>query len=101
MTIKTSQDKIQILIFKTMNLKNIPWKKVLTIFYITLISAYILWDLGNRTVNLFRSQGYERAVFDLINQAENENCSPFTIIMENKRIELVNVNCLQNETSIE
>ena len=43
--------------------------------------------------------GQADAVAQLINQAENPGCQPFTVYNQQKKVELVNVTCLQAATT--
>ena len=70
-------------------------KKIIIIILIAFFALYFLWDISVKAANSFRSQGYELAIMQMMDQAENENCLPFDIYMGDKEISLINVECLQ------
>jgi hypothetical protein len=78
-----------------MNFKKIFTKKTIIVLFVVLISAYFVWDVSQRVVIFFRLQGYEHAITQLIKQAENEDCAPFTIFSGEKEISVINVSCLE------
>ena len=76
-------------------------KKIIVIILIVFFSLYFLRDISVKAANSFRLQGYELAVMQIIDQAENEDCLPFNIFMNNKEISLMNTECLQMTDSVE
>ncbi len=76
-------------------------KKILLILFIILLSSYVLWDMSLRVVNYFRMQGYEIAVMEMVRQAENEECAPFSIFTGEKNISLINISCLQEGEDVQ
>jgi len=78
-------------------IKNIDIKKALFTLLIILLSGYVLWDISLRLVNNFRMQGYEIAVMEMARQAQNEECHPFELFVEEESIGLINIDCLQEE----
>ena len=70
-------------------------KKITLIILIAFFSLYFLWDISVKAVDGFRSQGYRLAVTQMMNEAENEDCLPFNIFMDDKEVNLINVECLQ------
>lgn len=82
-----------------MKLKNLNFKKITLVLVIVLLSSYVLWDISGRLANTFRMQGYQAAVNEMIEQADNEECEPFNIFSDDKEVDLVNVECLEQESS--
>lgn len=76
-------------------------KKIIMVFIIACLGAYVAWDVSVRIVNRFRLQGYKMAVVEMIMKAENENCEPFSVFAEEKRVNLINIACFQNMGDIE
>jgi hypothetical protein len=71
-------------------------KKILIWTFAVLICGYVAWDVSLKVVNYFRMQGYEYAIVEIVNQAENEDCGYFPIFIGDKEINLINVECLQS-----
>lgn len=78
-----------------MNFAKINIKKLLLFLLIALLAGYVLRDVYLRTVSNFQLQGYAIAVNELVEQAENRECLPFNIFFGEKKITLINVDCLQ------
>lgn len=81
-----------------MKLKDINKKKVLLWFLVVWFIAsvfYFSWLFLVRRANLIFQSGYSSALNDLLTQAENEECSSFSIFIEERRAELINIECLQ------
>ena len=70
-------------------------KKISIIIFVAILSLYFIWDISVETVNRFRFQGYELAVMQIVDQAENEDCLPFNVFMGNREVDLINMECLQ------
>jgi predicted secreted protein len=74
--------------------KKIQYKKILMNLFIALVSFYALWNLCINTFNHFWRQGYNSAVLQTIEQAENQECAPFSVFTQEKTINLINIDCL-------
>ncbi len=81
--------------------KKIDIKRAFLTLFIAFLACYVLSDLAGKTVNSIRLQGYTMAVKEMIKQAENEECFPFNIFSGEKNVELINVDCLQQNTGME
>lgn len=68
---------------------------VLLIILIVLVVGYIGRDLylGMQQNMLYR--GYEVAVQDMMNEAQNEHCAPFPVFVEDDVVYLIDVDCLE------
>jgi len=77
------------------DLKEINIKKVLIGLIIVFLAGYVIYDVSLKLVSGFRLQGYQIAVQEIVAQAENEECYPFEIFLGEKKVSLINVNCLQ------
>jgi hypothetical protein len=75
--------------------KKIQYKKILMNLFIALISFYALWNLCLTVFNRFWLQGYNTAILQIIEQAENDECAPFSVFNQEKTINLINVDCLE------
>lgn len=82
-----------------MHFKNI--KRYLIFLLVVFLATYVLWDISVKFANHFRSQGYEIAIRDMIEEASKEDCKIFDVYAGNKKIELINVDCLYREEEIE
>ena len=78
-----------------MNIQKYPIKKILIIIFAVLIIAYVIWDISVKLVNYLRLQGYEIAIMEMVREAENKECAPFGIFVEDKTINLINIDCLE------
>ena len=67
---------------------------VLLVWFIVSI-FFLVWFFSAQTKENIFLQGYVAAINDLIIQAENEQCLPFPIFIEDRRVELINIQCLQ------
>ena len=76
---------------------NFNLKKALFILLVFFLVGYILYDVSLKTVNNLRTQGYYTAINETIIQAEGEDCQPFRVFLGEKSVDLINVNCLQEE----
>ncbi|MBZ1356459.1 MAG: hypothetical protein KY054_01650 [Candidatus Nealsonbacteria bacterium] len=63
---------------------------ILLIISLSFISV-IIW---RNTKNFLISQGYAMAVSNLIDAAENEDCAPFPVHLEERSVQLINIDCL-------
>ncbi len=86
---------------RKVNFKKINIKKVLTTALIVFLAGYVSWDISSRMVSHFRLQGYTIAVSETMRQAKNEDCYPFSIFFGEEEINLINVDCLQQNTGME
>ncbi len=71
------------------------------IVMLVLSFSYVVYDVSMGVRNNLIYSGYEIAIHELISQAENERCEPFSIFYEDKNINLVNVDCLQQQAATE
>jgi hypothetical protein len=72
-------------------------KKTLIVVVIVFLAGYVIYDVSLKVISGFRLQGYQIAVQELVKQAENEECYPFEIFTGEKRINLINIDCLQSQ----
>lgn len=70
-------------------------KKILIWVFAILVCGYVAWDVSLKVVDYFRAQGYEYAITAVVRQAENEDCAYFPVFVGDKKINLINVECLQ------
>ncbi|MBI2463980.1 hypothetical protein HYV57_03420 [Candidatus Peregrinibacteria bacterium] len=76
------------------------------ILYITLSSGFIFFTLYNNfKINIIQkayTKGQQDAevatVQKIIQQAENTDCKPFQVFINEKKVNLMNIACLQAET---
>ncbi len=84
-------------------MENNKWNKqkttvVVLVVLLALSVSYVAWDIaGKIRVGLFW-QGYELAVREIIREAKNKECRPFSVFTEEERVELINIECLQEST---
>ncbi len=83
-----------------MDIKRIDVKKVLMTVLIVVLAGYVFWDISLRIVNHFQLQGYTVAVNEMMRQAKNENCEPFSIFAGEDEVHLINIDCLQQQTEM-
>jgi hypothetical protein len=78
-----------------------------TSVWILLSIAYIaidIWDdFKKEQLNAALQSGYQQGVTDTVNQAitqaENEKCEPFSMYNKDKKIDVINVACLKQNTA--
>ncbi len=62
--------------------------------------SYIVWDIWSdfriHSINQAYQSGRTDTISQLINQAENEACQPFSVSDGERRVQLINVACLDN-----
>ncbi len=83
-----------------MDIKKINVKKVLVTVLIVFLAGYVFWDISLRIMNHFRLQGYSVAVSEMMRQAKNENCEPFSIFAGEEQVHLINIDCLQQQAEM-
>ncbi len=77
-------DKIRIVIY------------LLTVWFV-LSLGYLGWQyVAGRSQGAFL-RGYEWAIREMVAEAKNEECRPFSIFAGEERVELINIECLQVE----
>lgn len=73
--------------------------KILTIMWFVAATGYVAYDqyLGYkvRGMQAAYQQGYADSVAQLIGEAEKNQCQPFEVKKDDKKIQLVNGQCLQ------
>lgn len=79
-------------------LKNINYKKVALILWIVLSVAYILFDQATKLLNNVYIQWRANAVYEIITQVTKE-CKPINIYVWDKKVDIVNVECLKEATN--
>ena len=67
---------------------------VLVIWFI-LSASYISWGISRSMSDAIFLNGYASAISDIMVQAENEQCFPFPVFLEDRVVELINVGCLE------
>ena len=74
---------------------------VVIAIYVALSLGYILFtewrDYQANSLQQSFLEGRTFTIQQIIQQAENENCQPFFIFSDEKRVNLVNLDCLQLE----
>jgi len=80
---------------KKIDFKKIPYKNIAKTLFIVLISFYALWNLSQEVVGRFWLQGRNFTVLEIIRQAKNEECVPFSVFSEDEAVNLINIDCLQ------
>ncbi len=83
-----------------MDIKKIDVKKALVTILIVFLAGYVFWDISLRIVSHFRLQGYSLAVSEMVRQAKNEECEPFSIFAGEEQVNLINIDCLQQQTGM-
>ncbi len=83
-----------------MDISKIDTKKVIVTTLVIVLAGYVLWDISLRVVGNFRLQGYAIAVNEMVRQAKNENCEPFSLFTEEEQVHLINIECLQQEAEM-
>ncbi len=80
---------------------------IVVVLYIAISLGYILYGQWQdfRADSAQRSflEGRALTIEQIIQQAEDENCQPFFVFSDDKRVNLINIDCLQtvepNQTS--
>ncbi len=73
-------------------------RKILTgvlLAWFVLSASYISWGISKNVSDAIFVRGYTAAVYDIMNQAENEQCIPFPIFLDERVAELINIECLE------
>lgn len=77
------------------------WQKPLLFVMVVILFSYIGWGMANEkvseVVNEARFDGYSIAISELVDAAENENCNPFPVNFKDKKVTLINIDCLIQE----
>ncbi len=70
---------------------------ILIFVWVVLSSVYIVHDLWNEGLKFSFKTGYEKAQFDTINSIIDraQICEAFDAFIDQKRVTLINVECLQ------
>ena len=75
------------------------WKTILLTLWVIFSFAYISYNMFDNFRNQVLQNAYmtgkAETVNALITQAENKECKPFNVYIENKKVDLINVACLQ------
>jgi hypothetical protein len=82
---------------KKIDFKKINIKKGLIVLLFVGLASYVFYDVSLKLRSNFRLQGYSVAVAELVEQAKNEECYPFNIFFGEEEINLINVDCLQQQ----
>ena len=93
-------------IAKTKEWSSFDWKAyvlpgyitISAIFIVYMIYSFIVWGVYNLGVNSGAQRGYQAAVAELMNQASSK-CEPVELTLEDKKIQVVNVACLQQSST--
>lgn len=75
-------------------------QKLLIIVLIVLVlalSSYFAFDFFGKYKQKLVFQGYYIAIDEVMNSANNENCEPFSVYYGNDTINLVKLDCLENQ----
>lgn len=82
-----------------MNLSTFNWKTTLlviwAIFSVVYISYSIFDNFKNGVLQNAYITGQNNTVSSLIDQASNKECKPFNVYAGDKKVDLINVACLQ------
>lgn len=74
------------------NKKNIvTWTLVV---WFVLSASYISWGVSKNMSDSIFLKGYVSAVSDIMNRAEDQQCAPFPIFLEERKVDLINIQCL-------
>lgn len=72
--------------------------KLAIILWMVFSIGYICWDVWNdfkvKSVSQAYQTGRNETVNQLISQAENKECQPFSVFTDQKQIQLINIVCL-------
>lgn len=73
------------------------------LFSIAYIANDVWMDFQNERINAALRSGYDQGVADTVSQAmtqaENEKCDPFSIYNKEKKVDVINVACLKQNTA--
>ncbi|EKD44588.1 MAG: hypothetical protein ACD_71C00087G0003 [uncultured bacterium (gcode 4)] len=82
-----------------MKVPTINWKATLLTLWVIFSFAYITYNMyDNFKTNVIQNAylaGQNDTVKALITQAENKECKPFNVYAGDKKVDLINVTCLQ------
>ncbi len=82
-----------------MSLSNISWKNVLLGFWVIFSFVYISYNIFDNFRNGVLQNAYvagqNNTINSLIEQASNKECKPFNVYSGDKKVDLINVACLQ------
>lgn len=91
--------------FHYMNITKQQLIKGAVALYIVLSLVYLLYSLwGSIVVGYGQkafTQGREATIAQLIQQAEDKNCQPFSVYTTEKTVQLINITCLKEPESEE
>ena len=77
----------------------IPGKQLFVLLWVAFSIIYISWDIYNDViVNMYNKgflQGKAFAINSLIQETEKEDCQPIPIFNDQKKVYVINVECLQ------
>lgn len=73
------------------------WQKFFLIVLLILSLSYLAWDFWGKQKNNWMSRGYAVAVSELIEAANDPNCSPFPVRFDERSVYLINYDCLLGE----
>jgi len=76
-------------------------KKFLIFFLILLILlsfSYNLWTLFDKLKNKYWWAGYFTSIENILKEAEKPGCAPFEVFKAEKRVKLINLNCLMENS---
>jgi len=89
--------------FKNFFQKQSPVIKIIVIAWIIFSFIYIIYDIcgyiSNELIKKFYLRGMAQVSADLIQRAEDKECSPFTVNLGQKQVQLINVTCLKTVNS--
>jgi hypothetical protein len=84
-----------------MVLDKINWKSTFLTLWVVFSFVYIAYSIYNNfRVNVIQNAytaGQNDTVKAFIMQAENKECKPFNVYMGDKKVDLVNLDCLQKQ----
>jgi hypothetical protein len=67
---------------------------VILLAIVIVLVSYFSVGLFAKYKNNIRFEGYSIAIKELIKSAENEKCEPFSVFLDDKIVNLINVDCL-------
>lgn len=82
-----------------MNLPTMNWKSIALAFWVIFSFVYIAYNMFENFKNGVLQNAYiagqNETVAKLIDQASNKECKPFNVYAGDKKVDLINVACLQ------
>ena len=74
--------------------------KVSLILAFILLFSYFAWDMSLKVRNSFLFQGYGIAISELMVAAEDPQCQPFPVLVNEKTVYLIIIECLNQPQDV-